>query len=112
MPSKKAPDWSQGSRIHSTCVSSDLPSILPITRNVLFIEDGEIVILQHDKIELRNVIDGSLIERKFELITESMDLAQKGGYAHFMLKEIHEQEQVARELIHMLDKSSKYRANG
>src|SRR4030042_7097297 len=89
----------------ATCVSSDLPSILPITRNVLSIEDGEIVILQPDKIELRSVKDGSLIEREFEIINESMDLAQKGGYAHFMLKEIHEQEQVARELIHMLDNS-------
>jgi glucosamine--fructose-6-phosphate aminotransferase (isomerizing) len=89
----------------ATCVSSDLPSILPITRRVLYIEDGEIVILEHDKIELRNVEDGSLIEREFEIITESMDLAQKGGYAHFMLKEIHEQEQVSRELIHMLDNS-------
>ncbi len=90
----------------ATCVSSDLPSILPITRKVLSIEDGEIVILQPDKIELRSVKDGSLIEREFELITESMDAAQKGGYAHYMLKEIHEQEQVARELLHMLDNSS------
>ena len=89
----------------ATCVSSDLPSILPITQQVLYIEDGEIVILQHDKIELRSVKDGSPIERKFEFISVSMDLAQKGGYAHFMLKEIHEQEQVARELIHMLDNS-------
>jgi glucosamine--fructose-6-phosphate aminotransferase (isomerizing) len=89
----------------ATCVSSDLPSILPITRQVLYIEDGEIVILQPDKIELRSVKDRSIIERNFEHITESMELAQKGGYAHFMLKEIHEQSQVARELIHMLDNS-------
>ncbi len=87
----------------ATCVSSDLPSILPITRRVLYIEDGEIVILQPDRIELRSVNDGSIIQRDFELITESMELAKKGGYAHYMLKEIHEQSQVARELIHMLD---------
>jgi glucosamine--fructose-6-phosphate aminotransferase (isomerizing) len=86
----------------ASCVSSDLPSILPITRQVLSIEDGEIVILQYHGIELRSVKDGSIIERDYELITESMELAQKGGYAHFMLKEIHEQSQVARELIHML----------
>ncbi len=90
----------------ATCVSSDLPSILPITRRILSIEDGEIVILQPNSIELRSVQDGSLIDRDFELITESMELAKKGGYAHFMLKEIHEQAQVARELIHMLDNSS------
>jgi glutamine---fructose-6-phosphate transaminase (isomerizing) len=89
----------------ATCVSSDLPSILPITRKILSIEDGEIVVLTHDKIELRSVKDGSLIERDFELITESMELAQKGGYAHYMLKEIHEQSQVARELVHLLENS-------
>ncbi|PWB50823.1 MAG: glutamine--fructose-6-phosphate transaminase (isomerizing) [Anaerolineales bacterium] len=90
----------------ATCVSSDLPSILPITRRVLFINDGEIVILQPDQIDIRSVKDGSVIRRDFELITESMELAQKGGYAHFMLKEIHEQSQVARELLHMLDNST------
>jgi glutamine---fructose-6-phosphate transaminase (isomerizing) len=88
-----------------TCVSSDLPSILPITNEILYIEDGEIVILQADKIELRSVKDGATIERGFVTITESMETAQKGGYAHFMLKEIHEQTRVARELIHLLEKS-------
>ena len=102
---KKGSGLVAGMTEDATCVSSDLPSILPITRRVLYIEDGEIVILQPDKIELRSVKDGSIIERDFELITESMELAQKGGYAHFMLKEIHEQSQVARELIHMLDNS-------
>ncbi len=89
----------------AACVSSDLPSILPLTKNVMFIEDGEIVILQHDAIELRSVIDGSLIKRNYELINESMEAAQKGGYAHFMLKEIHEQVSVSRELLHLLDNS-------
>jgi glucosamine--fructose-6-phosphate aminotransferase (isomerizing) len=100
---KKGSGLVAGITENATCVSSDLPSILPITRKVLYINDGEIVILQHDKIELRSVKDGSVIAREFEQISESMELAQKGGYAHFMLKEIHEQEQVARELIHMLE---------
>jgi glucosamine--fructose-6-phosphate aminotransferase (isomerizing) len=102
---KKGSGLVAGMTQNATCVSSDLPSILPITRQVLFIEDGEIVILQHDKIELRSVQDGSPIERTYELITESMEVAQKGGYAHFMLKEIHEQSRVSQELIHLLDKS-------
>src|SRR4030065_1461680 len=89
----------------ATCVSSDLPSILPITREILYIEDGEIVILQSDKIEIRSVKDGGIIDRQFETITENRETAQKGGYAHFMLKEIHEQSQVARELIHLLENS-------
>jgi len=85
-----------------TCVSSDLPSILPLTRTIIRIQDGEIITLWADRVELHSVKDGSLIERAPEEITETMSTVQKGGYAHFMLKEIHEQPQVAREVLHML----------
>src|SRR5512135_2538714 len=88
-----------------TCVSSDLPSILPLTRNIIRPQDGEIVTLWADRAEVRSVKDGRLIERAPEQVTESMDAVQKGGYPHFMLKEIHEQPQVARELLHLLDGS-------
>ncbi len=88
-----------------TCVSSDLPSLLPFTRHVLRMEDGEIVVLRADSLTLVNVADGQPIPREIEEITEGMDAAQKGGYAHFMLKEIHEQSQVARELLHLYDAS-------
>ncbi|MGD0612122.1 MAG: glutamine--fructose-6-phosphate transaminase (isomerizing) [Anaerolineales bacterium] len=86
-----------------TCVSSDLPSILPLTRKVVRIQDGEIIRLWADRVELRSVKDGKIIQREPEIVTESMDAVQKGGYAHFMLKEIHEQAQVAREVLHMLE---------
>ncbi|MCU0484812.1 MAG: glutamine--fructose-6-phosphate transaminase (isomerizing) [Anaerolineales bacterium] len=85
-----------------TCVSSDLPSILPLTRKIIRLQDGEIITLAHDRVELHSVKDGSPIHREPELITETMEAVQKGGYAHFMLKEIHEQAQVAREVLHML----------
>jgi glucosamine--fructose-6-phosphate aminotransferase (isomerizing) len=74
-----------------TCVSSDLPSILPLTRQIVRMNDAEIVTLWHERIELRSVKDGSRISRDPETITETMDAVQKGGYPHFMLKEIHEQ---------------------
>jgi len=89
-----------------TCVSSDLPSILPLTRRILRVQDGEIVILWADRVELRRVDDGSLVEREIEQVNESMKVAKKGGYPHFMLKEIHEQPGVAGELIHLLEASS------
>ncbi len=89
-----------------TCVSSDLPSILPLTRRILRLRDGEIVILHADRLELRGVDDGSPIEREMEEITESMKTAEKGGYPHFMLKEIHEQPGVVGELLHLLGASS------
>jgi glucosamine--fructose-6-phosphate aminotransferase (isomerizing) len=85
-----------------TCVSSDLPSILPLTRTIVRILDGEIITLWADRVELRSVKDGSLIRREPEIITETMASVQKGGYPHFMLKEIHEQPQVAREVLHLL----------
>jgi glucosamine--fructose-6-phosphate aminotransferase (isomerizing) len=86
-----------------TCVSSDLPSILPLTRTVIRPQDGEIVTLWADRVEVRSVKDGKLIDHQPETVTESMDAVQKGGYPHFMLKEIHEQAQAARELLHVLN---------
>ena len=89
----------------ATCVSSDLPSILPLTRRIIRVYDGEIAALYPDHVELYRISDGSPIERKIETITESMEAAQKGGYPHFMLKEIYEQPTVAGELIRLLEQS-------
>lgn len=88
------------------CVSSDLPSILPLTNRILRIKDGEIVVLRPGGVEVLGVEDGLPVVREPETITESMDAAVRGGYPHFMLKEIHEQPQVALELLHLLDASS------
>ncbi len=88
-----------------TCISSDLPSILPLTCRILRLYDGEIVTFWANGVELRRVEDGSLIEREVEEIAEGMEAARKGGYPHFMLKEIHEQPGVAGELIHLLEAS-------
>ncbi len=87
----------------ATCVSSDLPSILPLTRRILRVQDGEIVILWADRVALRRVEDGAPIEREMEIATESMEAAEKGSYPHFMLKEIHEQPQVVAELVHLME---------
>jgi len=84
------------------CVSSDLPSILPLTRRILRVEDGEIAILWAERVELRRVTDGAVVERAAETVTESMEAATKGGHPHFMHKEIHEQPQAAGELVHLL----------
>ena len=89
----------------ATCVSSDLPSILLLTDKILRVYDGEIVTLWHNRVELRRVDDGTLIEREPEIFSEGMEAAEKGGYSHFMLKEIHEQPQVAAELLHWLEAS-------
>ena len=85
------------------CVSSDLPSILPLTRRILRVYDGEIVVLSPGAVELYNVHDGARIVREEEWYDGPIEVAEKGGYPHFMLKEIHEQPVVAGELLHLLN---------
>jgi glucosamine--fructose-6-phosphate aminotransferase (isomerizing) len=89
----------------ATCCSSDLPSILPLTNRILRVEDGEIVVLGAHGVEVRRVSDGELVEREPEIFADSMAVAEKGGYAHFMLKEIHEQPKLAGDLVHLLEAS-------
>ena len=89
-----------------TCIGSDLPSILPITRNIIRLYDGEIITFWAGGYEITRVEDGRVIKREPEIAEENMEAAQKGGYDHFMLKEIHEQSQVAGELLKMLDNSA------
>lgn len=88
-----------------TCCSSDLPSILPITDKIIWIKDGEIVILSPDRIEIRKVSDRSIVKRRPEIYEGGMEAAEKGGYPYFMLKEINEQPKVACDLIHLLGSS-------
>ena len=88
-------------------ISSDLPSLLPLTRRIVRIYDGEIVALTPTSVELYSVHDGSSIQREEEYYDGPIEVAEKGGYPHFMLKEIHEQPTVAGELLHLLN-SSRY----
>jgi glucosamine--fructose-6-phosphate aminotransferase (isomerizing) len=82
-----------------TCVSSDLPSILPVTRRIINVLDGEMVILSPERVELRSINDGGVIEREPYTSDADIRVAQKGGYPHFMLKEIHEQASSTRSLF-------------
>ena len=88
-----------------TCCSSDLPSILPLTRRVIPVEDGEMAVLEPGGVRLYHVADGSEVIRAPKDVEDDMGVAEKGGYAHFMLKEIHEQPETARELLHLLEAS-------
>jgi len=88
-----------------TCCSSDLPSILPLTRKVIPVEDGEMVVLEPGRVRVFHVADGSKVIRPAKQVSDKMGSAEKGGYDHFMLKEIHEQPATARELLHLLEAS-------
>jgi len=85
--------------------SSDVPSILPLTNEIIHMEDQDIAILEPGKAEFYNADTGEKVERETQIHTESMEAAQKGCYDHFMLKEIHEQPNAARDLIDLLNES-------
>ncbi len=71
-------------------LASDATAIIPHTRQVLYLMDNEMVIVTRDKFEIKSVEDEK-IERELEEITFDLEQIEKGGYEHFMLKEINEQ---------------------
>jgi glutamine---fructose-6-phosphate transaminase (isomerizing) len=73
-------------------IASDIPAILDHTRAVLFLEDGEIAEVTRQGVRL-TLFDGTPVERQPRHITWDPVTAQKGGYKHFLAKEIHEQPQ-------------------
>lgn len=81
-----------------TYVASDVPAILKYTRNVYYIGNHEIAKLEAGKATFYN-IDREEIEKPLTEIKWDAEAAEKGGYEHFMLKEIHEQPDVIRNTI-------------
>ncbi len=71
-------------------VASDIPAILSHTRKMLFLDDGEIAVLDRDAYRIQT-LDGEAVEREPKHISWDPIMAEKGGYKHFMLKEIFEQ---------------------
>lgn len=71
-------------------LASDIPALLPYTREVLFLEDGDHGILCRDQVEIFEP-GGERVERKKTHIDWDQATAEKGGFRHFMLKEIYEQ---------------------
>jgi glucosamine--fructose-6-phosphate aminotransferase (isomerizing) len=78
--------WGEG----ETFIASDIPALLDHTRKVTFLEDGEVAEVSIDSFRLLDG-KGKAVHRPIKEITWDAVAAQKGGYRHFMLKEIHEQ---------------------
>lgn len=72
-------------------VASDIPAFLPYTRDVVFLEDGEIVRITPTSWEVFSLAGLVPVEKKIHRIEWDLQAAQKGGFKHFMLKEIFEQ---------------------
>jgi len=78
-------------------VASDVPAILDYTNRALYLEDGDIAIVSKKGIRVRR--NGTGVKREEHRISWSVEDAQKAGYEHFMLKEIHEQPKVIRDTL-------------
>lgn len=89
-----------------TYVASDVPAILKYTRNVYYIGNMEIAKLEKGAVTFYN-IDREEIEKPLTEIKWDAEAAEKGGYEHFMLKEIHEQPKVVRDTINSVIKDGK-----
>lgn len=79
-------------------IASDVPAVLKYTRDVCFIQNEEIARLSQDEIEFFNV-DGEAIEKTYKTIEWDVNAAEKGGYEHFMLKEMYEQPKTVRDTL-------------
>ncbi|MGD8374637.1 MAG: glutamine--fructose-6-phosphate transaminase (isomerizing) [Acidobacteriota bacterium] len=79
-------------------VASDITAILSYTRDVLFLDDGEIVVAEPGGVRILGA-DGSRQERAVQRVTWDPIMAEKGGYKHFMLKEIFEQPRAIRDTL-------------
>ena len=77
-------------------VASDVPAILHHTRDIFFLADGDMAIVTSDGVQLTD-FDGKPVVRQIQHITWDPILAEKGGFKHFMLKEIYEQPRAVRD---------------
>jgi glucosamine--fructose-6-phosphate aminotransferase (isomerizing) len=83
---------------HEQFLASDIPALLKHTRRVIILEEGELAALRPDGVELCDLA-GNRIVREPVMIEWDVEAAEKSGYDHFMLKEIHEQPEAIRRAL-------------
>jgi glucosamine--fructose-6-phosphate aminotransferase (isomerizing) len=74
-------------------MASDIPALLPYTRKVVFLDDQELAVLKNGSWQVMHIGTGKIVSKKLQEIDWNAGMAEKGGYKHFMLKEIFEQPQ-------------------
>ena len=79
-------------------IASDVTAILKHTRNVYYLEDNEIVVLERDNVTVYNM-DKEVVEKEVFVVNWDVSAAEKGGYEHFMMKEMEEQPKALRDTI-------------
>jgi len=80
---------------HGHYVASDAMALLPLARRCLFLEDGDVAEVGRGSLQV-HAADGTPVQRPVRELVADAEQADRGGFAHFMLKEIHEQPQVLR----------------
>jgi glutamine---fructose-6-phosphate transaminase (isomerizing) len=90
MAAKKESPLVIGLGDHENFIASDIPAILPYTRDFIFMEDGEVALLTSEEVRIFDGT-GKQISKEPKRVNWSPLMAEKGGYKHFMLKEIFEQ---------------------
>ncbi|APF27960.1 MULTISPECIES: glutamine--fructose-6-phosphate transaminase (isomerizing) [Clostridium] len=88
-------------------IASDVPAILKYTRDVYFLDNGEVVTLEKNKVTIYNEKEEKITKEPFHVMWD-VEAASKGGYDHFMIKEINEQPNGIKEtLVRRLDENGK-----
>ena len=80
-------------------VASDSSPIIEYTRNIIFLDEGELAVIKPDEYQVRNISGNEVVPKKVEEIKYNLDEIEKGGYDHFMLKEINEQAYTISEAL-------------
>ena len=83
---------------HGNFLASDPTAILKETKKVIYLDNQELIVLTKDDVKIMDY-DLNPIEKKIETITWTAEMAEKGGYDHFMLKEIHEEPMVIKDSL-------------
>jgi glucosamine--fructose-6-phosphate aminotransferase (isomerizing) len=90
--------------------ASDIPAIMPYTRRVMVVPEDRLVVLERGSIQVED-LKGVTYKTEFTEITWDLELAEKGGYPHFMIKEIFEQPRAIRDTLKIptvfLDKAAR-----
>lgn len=80
--------------------ASDVPAFLEHTSRAVFLDDGEYAVIGKDFYEVKRIEDGRTVEKEVTTINWTLEMAEKAGYPHFMLKEIYEQPQAIKDAIY------------
>jgi glucosamine--fructose-6-phosphate aminotransferase (isomerizing) len=93
-------------------IASDATAIIDRTRNVIYLDEGEMVTITRDGHTIKKIFDNKVVSKEISILTGSVEQIEKGNYPHYMLKEIHEQEhtiadtlrgriQIAEGMVHL-----------